>query len=294
MNLEKLYNYFKSNFDLNESTNGWYRLNNPFDNKGGFSMGVNFSVNRIICHRTGYKSSIIDFLRILHNKNYREIYDIVDKYTEVNFNVTIPIIHKTTTVSLPESFYLFDEDALLSSRASLYLKSRNIDLGLLRERSIGFCNSGSWFGRIIIPFMNPNLQYYVGRDFIGQKPKYKNPKTEDVGIGKSSLFYNEQALDYSKVFLVEGIFDALTCGEFGIASLGWNLSQTQRFKLLSSNAIIHIIPDKGFYDKALITAKSLISEKEVFITNLDGIRGNDINDLGSLKGLHFDKVTWTS
>lgn len=294
MNKQKLYNYFQSSFDLVPSTQGWYRLNNPFEVKKGMTMAVNFGFNRIICHRTGYKSSITDFLRILTNKDSREIFSMIEKYTEVEFKITIPLNYSKATVKLPDNFYLFDEEATLQKRASSYLMNRNLDIDLLRERSIGFCNDGDWFGRIIIPFMNPTLQYYIGRDFIGQNPKYKNPKKEDVGIGKSEIFYNEEALRGDKVYLCEGVFDALTCGEKGIASLGWKLSATQFSKLCHSPCDIYIVPDKGFFQKALITAKELLVDNDVFITNLDNQSFGDINEIGSIENLKFKQVKWTT
>lgn len=293
MNQEKLFNYFKSNFELRESTQGWYRMDNPMEVKKGMTMGVNFGFNRIVCHRTGYKSSIKDFIRLITNKNSSEITQMIEKYSEIRFKITIPLNHQKTSISLPDHFFLLDENAQLQKRALSYLESRKIDLDFMKDRSIGFCNKGDYFGRIIIPFMNPQLQYFVGRSFLGDSLKYRNPKKEDVGVGKSEIFYNEEALQSDRIYLCEGVFDALSCGEKGVASLGWSLSFVQLSKLRSCKADIYIVPDKGFYQKALITAKDLLP-KNVYITNLDHIQGNDINDIGSIENLKFKKVSWTT
>ena len=293
MDKRKLYNYFRSTFELTESSNGWYRLDNPFEIKGGKTMAVNFGYGCILCHRSGYKSSIIDFLRIYSDKSYSELYSVVDKYTEVSFRVSRVVSKSIKSVDLPHHFHLFGEGALLEDRAKTYLENRGFHMDLITERSIGFCNDGDWVGRIIIPFMNPTLKYYIGRSFIGHGLKYKNPKKIEVGIGKSELFYNEEALRGDRIYLVEGVFDALTCGDRGVASLGWKLSDYQINALKTCNADIYIIPDKGFYGKALITAKTLLP-KNVFITSLDFFDGNDINDLGSIDNLKFKKVSWVT
>lgn len=292
MNSKKLFNFFQSHFDLRQSSNGWYRLDNPFNAKKDKSMGVNFTYNRVICHRTHFKSSILDFLRIYTQKDSKDIYQLIEKYTEADFKMSVQLRTDYTQIKLPEGFYLLNEEVALQDRAIQYLESRNYDIQYCMDNSIGFCNKGDFFGRIIIPYMNPILQYYVGRDFIGTKPKYKFPKKEDVGIGKSEIFYNEQALRTGKVYLVEGPFDSLRCGPHGLASSGWDLSKYQLSKLIKSGCEVFMIPDSGFYKKALITASKLIPNLSVNIVNLDSYPdGTDVDDIG-LDNLIFEKVTW--
>jgi len=297
---EKIYNYFHSNFELSNSSNGWYRMNNPMSRrsieKDDKCMGINFTYQRVKCHRTGYKSSIVDFLRILTNKTYREIKKSLESYEKLEFKISKIHIHDNTlAVNLPDNFYLLNERVPLQERALSYLvEDRKLDYDLLISRSIGFCNKGKFFGRIIIPFMNPTLQYYTGRSFIGSEPKYDNPRKEDVGIGKSEIFYNEEQLKQNEAILVEGAIDALTCGELGIASSGWSLSDTQISKIIKSPLKdLYVIPDKGFFNKAVTTGRLFLDHKNVYITNLDKADGNDVNQIG-INDIKFKKLGWTT
>lgn len=298
INQGKAYNYLNSAFELRPSSNGWYRMDNPMSSRSmkirDKCMGINFSLGRVKCHRTGYKSSVSDFLRIITQKDTKELKDLLSNFTEVKFNITIPLNYVNKSISLPEDFHLIDEDSMFSDRVKSYLVSRGIDVEFAKSRSIGYCLKGDFALRIVIPFMNPYLEYYVGRSIVNQTPKYRNPSVDDIGVRKSDVLYNEEALRTDKAYITEGIFDALTCGYQGVATLGWSLSQQQLSKLINAKADLYIVPDKGFYAKALITAKKLIDHKTVYITNLDHIQGNDINDLGTLDNLTFKQVSWST
>ena len=297
MNKGKLLNYLKSHFDLKESTSGWYRMDNPLSERslavGDKCLAVNISYNRVICHRTGFKASITNFLKIYTQKPYRDVSELIESYTEIKFNPNVRnSIDRPQSIDLPEHFYLIGEGAVLEKRAIQYLQSRNLDIDFCIDRSVGYCTKGDWEGRIIFPFMNPQLEYYIGRSFIGSPFRHKYPKFEEVGIGKSDIFYNEEALQGDMIYLVEGMVDALYCGEKGVARGGWQLSEKQKSKLLKCPADIYIIPDYNFYQKALIMAKSLLPHKKVWITkDLENYGGKDIEEVG-LNNISFNKVNW--
>lgn len=263
---------------------------------GDKCMGVNFTFKRIKCHRTGYKSSIVDFLRIITNNTYSDLKTTIEDYKETEHRISKINIASNKAVQLPENFYLLTEQVPLQERACSYLESRNLDMEFLNRRSIGFCNAGDYFGRIIIPFMNPNLCYYIGRSFVGSSLKHKNPKKEDIGVGKSEVFYNEERLKSKEGVLVEGAIDALSCGEIGFASLGWDLSTTQVSKIITSNLEhILIIPDKGFFEKAKVTGRKFLDYMKVSIANLDNLgdeHQTDVNDIG-IDNIKFKRLGWS-
>ena len=291
-NTKKLHNFFRTNFSLVESSNGWYRFDNPFDHKGGNSMAVNFDYGRVICHRTAYRSSILQFLKIYTGKSKKVLSEVVESFVEIDHAVANSFEVNVSDIVLPEHFYFLDEEVPMQKRALDYMLDRVPDMELLRERSIGFCNDGPWVGQIIFPFMNPQLEYYIGRSFIGSQLKYRNIEKSVCGKGKSELFYNETALLGEKVYLCEGVFDALTCGTDGIAALGWSLSKIQRSKLIESGCDVYIVPDAGFYEKARILGLSLIDHQNVYIANLDNMGDKDINDIGNVDLLDFKKLNW--
>ncbi len=296
MNQGKIFNLFRSRFKIRKSTKNWWRFKNPFDSSRQNNMAVNFEYGIVKDFKTNYKSSIIQFLKIYLSGNTQFVKEQIEKYTEVEFHLEDhKFLEVVIDISLPEAFHLFGEGSQVPfhDRSYNYLEARNLDMDLINERSIGFCSEGPFLGHVVIPFMNPTLTYYIGRNIIGGDPKYLNPKTEDVGgVGKSQLFYNEEALDTDFVFLCEGVFDALSCGERGIAALGWSLSEIQVSKIINSRADIYIVPDKGFYYKALATSMRFIQHKNIYIANLDNIEGKDVNDLGGIKNLKFEKINY--
>lgn len=290
------YDYFVKRFDIKKSSNGWYRFYSPFTEGDSPSMAINFTINRVICHRQNYKSSIIDFIKRVENLTPQQIKETLQNiHTLTNFKDAKKVVN-VDVVKLPDYFYLIGETkAKLHSVAYRYLHSRKIDDSLIIERSIGFCNDGEFAGYIVIPFINNRLEYYVTRNFTGSKKRHKNPEVEKVGIGKTEILYNESALENDFIFLVEGVFDALTCGDYGVASLGWSLSVTQISKIINAPVkTIYVIPDPGFYKKALISVYTLLDYKEIWITKDMDRHQCDINKLGSTNDLHFEKVTLTN
>lgn len=294
MNNKKLFNYFSTKFKLKTSSNGWYRLDSPFGMKKG-TMAVNFTQNRVVDHKTKEQWNIVKFLELYLGHDSKQIKRTVDTYTEKFFVEHVEIVSVKKEIKFPDYFVFLSDDHPLKDRAVKYLSERNLDIGFLESRGLGFCYDGAWFGRIIIPFMNPFLCYYVGRTWFDDvKPKYRNPQKAEVGIGKSELFYNENALLEKEIYLNEGPIDALSCGELGIASLGWKLSPIQKGKLIESDVeVINIIPDRGYYEKALQLGFELMEHKKVNITNLDTLNtGNDVNEVG-FQNLNFFPVNYS-
>lgn len=283
----RAYNYFKSNFDLHESSNGWYRLINPFTVKSDTSMGVNFEYNTVKCHRTGYKVSIIKFISDYEGIIYTDVYKyLMDNYEEIHYsNVLIPI-QTVEHIDLPEYWEPLYADNSMSIRACNYLINRNIDIDIATRLGFGVCTDGDYFGYLIVPFKQDNvLKYYIGRNILGGTLRYKNPKKSLVGIGKSELFFNQDALKlYDTVYLLEGWSDAITLGDNGISSQGWSLSTNQKSILAKSNIKeLIIVPDKGFYREAVLTAWDLyeISNFTISIVSLENFsNGKDVNEIG--------------
>jgi len=89
-----------------------------------------------------------------------------------------------------------------------YLKSRNITEDMIKKYRIGYCDSGQYENRIIIPSYNEEdkINYFVGRSYLKYtKRKYMNPEAD-----KNTLIWNEHLINWDKpIYLVEGAFDSL-------------------------------------------------------------------------------------
>ena len=69
------------------------------------------------------------------------------------------------------------KNSYVYKHAAAYLKSRNITANDILRYKIGFCETGMYAGRIIIPSYDANnsLNYFTGRSFFDSPLKYKNP-----------------------------------------------------------------------------------------------------------------------
>lgn len=142
-----------------------------------------------------------------------------------------------------------------------YLIGRGITDKLIEKYEIGFCNSGFYNGRIIIPSYDKNskLNFFVGRTYIGETPKYLNPE-----IIKYEVIINESNINWdSTIYLVEGMFDLIGLGvQNTIPLLGKTMSPRLYETLLEkSNGDIIILLDPDAKTYAYKIYKELESTK---------------------------------
>jgi len=110
---------------------------------------------------------------------------------------------------LPDSFIEFKDSnpkSLLHKQAWNYLvKQRKLTEEIIHKHKIGYTKSGKYSSRIILPSydVNDELNYWVGRTYVNEKPKYLNPDSD-----KEEIIFNECCLNWdSDIYLVEGPFD---------------------------------------------------------------------------------------
>jgi len=166
---------------------------------------------------------------------------------------------------------------LEARRAIQYLKKRHITKDDILKYNIGFCESGKYSGRIIIPSYDAKgkLNYFVARSFKEDVfPKYKNPPISSKVIGLE-LFINWDA----PIILVEGIFDALTIKRNVIPLFGKIINNALMEKLAESSVDkIYICLDPDAIKSSIRYAEKLMDMgKEVYLVEIDG---KDINEIG--------------
>lgn len=304
LNINKAYTYFINEFEARSSTQGWYVFKCPFcgDLRERKKCAVNFQTKTVKCWICGYKKGLIDFVMDYEDVPYFDAKEIINSCSETG--VDLSIIRnvqkvKYSEVKLPVSYTPISEGVgTMGNRARKYLTDRGFDLEEMDRIGIGYCNEQTdekdtnFFGYIIIPFKRRgSLIYYIGRDFVGNFLRYKNPPTTEFNVGKSELVFNEDALDlYDECFVFEGWADAVTLGRTATSTQGWNLSPAQ-FKIYAESGCTSLVfvPDAGtddrgdsFYNKALRLADKFLDYKEqVYVLNLNGLEGGkDANELG--------------
>ena len=103
-------------------------------------------------------------------------------------------------------------------KALKYAKDRGITKEDIKKYNIGFCNSGHYTNRIIIPSYDSNnrLNYFIARSVhTEEKFKYKNPP-----VSKNVIMFENQINWNETVTLVEGVFDAMAVKRNAIPILG--------------------------------------------------------------------------
>lgn len=177
--------------------------------------------NRWYCHRCGKGGDIIDLIMLDRNKTFSEA--LAEVKTDLKGEP--PTMKPMEQQEKPKQdflhYYNECEDRLHSDEGKAardYIESRGIDLNLTDEFGIGFdpqadpAGTGNPAPRIIIPVSE---SYYVARSIDPSTPdayKALNPK------GASVDFFNKGMLEEENlhsIFIVEGVFDALSILEAG-------------------------------------------------------------------------------
>lgn len=114
-------------------------------------------------------------------------------------------------LKLPESYTKFSESNprfIPHREAYNYLKNRGITNEMIEKYEIGYCHTGDFAYRIIIPSYDNNgkLNYFIGRSWLPKtKAKYRNAEAP-----KDEIIFNESKINWNNdIYLCEGVFDGL-------------------------------------------------------------------------------------
>ena len=129
-----------------------------------------------------------------------------------------------------------------------YLKSRGIDKKTIIKWKIGYCPSGPYGGRILIPSFNKNgdINYFVSRAYDRNWKKYMNPD-----ISKDIIF-NYPYLDFDEdMVIVEGVFDAMKAGDNSVPLLGSTLNENSKLfsKIVKNDTPVYLALDPDAHKK---------------------------------------------
>ena len=200
-------NHHKKKLQINVETQKWHCW---VCNMGGYKIGI------LLRKLNAPKNIISEVLKILGD--YRGVSK--DKEEVTKYDVSLPQCYKPLWKKLEDPLY---------KNAIHYLRGRGIGSVDILRYSIGFCSSGGYSNRIIIPSYDKDgkLNYFLARDmFPNSKFKYKNPPMSKDMIGfEMYINWNEP------IVLCEGVFDAIAIRNNAIPLLGKFLSKTLLKKL---------------------------------------------------------------
>lgn len=204
---------------------------------------------------------------------------------------------KYNPVKLPKEFILLNSvsDGFKLThhykRAMGYLKKRNITNDMIQKHHIGFCYTGQYINRIIIPSYDDNLDltYFIARTYEERnKLKYKNPEAE-----KDIIIWNERLIDWDEpIYLVEGPFDSIFLPN-SIPMLGKKMSEKLFEKLYNNAKKIIIVLDGDAWEDALKLYRKLNGGRlfgKIWLAKLP--IDKDIADLqGDLNNIKIKQLT---
>ena len=159
---------------------------------------------------------------------------------------------KYDIISLPEEFiplYRASKNNPEVKNALFYLNKRGIVTSDIMKYDIGFCSSGQYKGKIIIPSYDENgtLNFFTGRSYYETNFKHKNPQVSKDIIGFDLL------INWDKpITIVEGAFDAISVKRNAIPLFGKIVLSALRKKIIEKRVReLYIALDKDALIKAL-------------------------------------------
>ena len=219
------------------------------DGKGNLEVNYKYGVYKCwVCAEThGTHGSIFKLIKKFGNPRQLKKYLLLKPEDDEDLS-------KRTykPVKLPKEFVSF-KDASFGMKltpgykqAYNYIKNRNITDLMLQIYNIGFCATGLYENRIIIPSYDENnrLNYFIARSFLLKtKFKYKNPEAQ-----KELIIFNEHLIDWDKpVYIVEGAFDSIFIPN-AIPMLGKFMSEHLFMTLYEKAKKIIIVLDPDAYN----------------------------------------------
>ena len=184
----------------------------------------------------------------------------------------------TEKLELPEEFVSLCSDNIPATGmyALRYLQKRGVTKADILKWKIGFCFSGEYRNRIIIPSFNEegDVSYFIARSYSGDSYKYKNPRVS------KNIAFNELYIDWnSDLTIVEGVFDALVAGN-SVPILGSTLRTNSKLvrEIVRHDTPVYIALDPDARDKENKIIQTLLR----YDIEMYKIDVSDYEDVGSM------------
>ena len=257
-----------------------YAFHCPFCNHRKPKLEINFLTNEKnenpwecwVCQTRG--RSIRSLLRQLKTAPQlaKEILKYLPKGAQTNY-------YNNTVVELPKEYkllYTAEANSFAANQVKKYVYERGLNDHDFIKYGIGYCTSGDYGGRIIIPSYSQSnqLNFFVARTYDGNYYKYKNPEAS-----KDIIFF-ENLINWNlPIVLCEGVFDAMAIKRNAIPILGKSLSKTLYSKILMSPLTdIYIALDEDAHTRALQISEQFLNQgKKVFLLD---IKEKDPSEMG--------------
>jgi DNA primase len=217
----------------------------------------------------------------LSKEKFEQLSRIIES---TKYRVNTTVTEKQVILQLPNDYRpLWIEKKTPDYRNAMhYLKQRGLTLFDILKYRIGYCETGEYTGKIIIPSYDADgqLNYFVSRAYYSaDTQKHKNPKVSKDIIG-FELFINWA----EPIILCEGSFDAIAVKRNAIPLFGKIIQPALQRKIIEERVKnIYLCLDPDALKNAIQIAERFMSEGlNVYFVNL---KNGDASELG------FNKIT---
>jgi len=221
-------------------------------------------------------------------KSFSGDVDLNDSLYDSIFGIDV---EEKQTIDLPEEFISLanKKQSISSKRPMRYLADRGVTKKDIIRWKIGYCSHGEYKNRIIIPSFDKDgdVNYFVSRSYSGDWMKYKNPDAS------KDVVFNELNIDWKdKIFLVEGVFDAIKAGTDSVPLLGSTLNESSKLfqKIVENDTAIYLALDPDAEKKSMHIIKSLL-QHGIEIHKIDI---GEEEDVGDMTPEHFSSIAKTA
>lgn len=177
---------------------------------------------------------------------------------------------QVSVVELPKEFQPIANAATTSFVANTvrkYLYERGLTDDDFVKYNIGYCTTGEYGGRVIIPSYNEanNLNFFVARSYERHFHKYKNPEaSKDIIVFENLINWDQP------IILCEGVFDAIAIKRNAVPLLGKSIPKTLLKKIITSKVEdIYIALDQDALKQALNYSEQFLNMgKKVYLVDM--------------------------
>lgn len=248
------------------------------DTKGKLYISADKGIfNCFVCNETGTFRDLVKKMSL----NKRKDINSADFQEAVDIKPKPLILTEDEKLDWPAEYQPIGEE---NNEAKTYLLNRGITESQILYYRIGFCLSGRYGSRIIVPTFNEKeeLVTFIARDYTGNlKPKVLNPSAKPGTHGNKDYVFNlHRAATLGHFLIGEGVFDAISLGTRGIALFGKSAADIQIAKIINKKPQrITIVLDPDARTEAGKLANQLIMHcPDVKIAYLpDGVDPNSID-----------------
>ena len=255
-------------------------------------LSVNLDKNKFQCWVCGYRGNNVRRLIRRHGsfqqqQEWAKIDDTIEiaSFEDV-FSTEQEIEEKVEQViDLPETFKTLCSGSLsLATRPIFrFLHERGVSKQDILKWKMGYCSSGDYKERVIIPSFNEDgdINYFIARTYGNDWMKYKNPPAS------RDIVFNELYVDFDDdLVIVEGVFDAIVAGN-AVPILGSSLREDSKLlkKVVEHDTPVYIALDPDVEAKAMRLIKKMLTlDIEVYKIDIA-----PYDDVGEMSKKEFNK-----